>query len=102
MKFQTRSNWARRDPLSFSHKGRRKKGRPRSYEGKASHQGQGSNGAQFADGDSVALIRDLKLKGSSTVLKRGTVIKNINLTDDPTKSKAAPARSRAWCSARRF
>jgi protein PhnA len=63
---------------------------------------RGSNGAQFADGDSVALIRDLKLKGSSTVLKRGTVIKNIHLTDDPTKSKAAPARSRAWCSARRF
>jgi protein PhnA len=35
---------------------------------------RGSNGAQFADGDSVALIRDLKLKGSSTALKRGTVI----------------------------
>ena len=33
-----------------------------------------SNGAQLADGDSVTLIKDLKLKGSSTVLKRGTVI----------------------------
>jgi protein PhnA len=42
-----------------------------------------SNGAQLADGDSVTLIKDLKLKGSSTVLKRGTVIKNIHLTDDP-------------------
>jgi protein PhnA len=32
--------------------------------------------------DSVTLIKDLKLKGSSTVLKRGTVIKSIHLTDD--------------------
>ena len=42
-----------------------------------------SNGAQLAEGDSVTLIKDLKLKSSSTVLKRGTVIKNIRLTDDP-------------------
>jgi protein PhnA len=42
-----------------------------------------SNGAQLAEGDSVTLIKDLKLKGSSTVLKRGTVIRNIHLTDDP-------------------
>ena len=31
-----------------------------------------SNGALLAEGDSVTLIKDLKLKGSSTVLKRGT------------------------------
>ena len=31
-----------------------------------------SNGAQLAEGDSVTLIKDLKLKGSSMVLKRGT------------------------------
>jgi uncharacterized Zn ribbon protein len=30
-----------------------------------------SNGAQLADGDIVILIKDLKLKRSSTVLKRG-------------------------------
>ena len=30
----------------------------------------------------VTRIKDLKLKGSSTVLKRGTVIKNIHLTED--------------------
>jgi len=30
----------------------------------------------------VTLIKDLKPKGSSTVLKRGTVIKNIHLTDN--------------------
>ena len=41
-----------------------------------------SNGAQLAEGDTVTLIKDLKLKGSSTVLKRGTVIKNIHLTDN--------------------
>jgi len=37
-----------------------------------------SNGAQLAEGDTVTL----KLKGSSTVLERGTVIRNIHLTDD--------------------
>jgi protein PhnA len=41
-----------------------------------------SNGADLAEGDSVTLIKDLKLKGSSTVLKRGTVIRNIHLTDN--------------------
>ena len=41
-----------------------------------------SNGAALAEGDSVTLIKDLKLRGSSTVLKRGTVIKNIHFTDD--------------------
>ena len=40
-----------------------------------------SNGALLAEGDTVTLIKDLKLKGSSTVLKRGTVIRNIHLTD---------------------
>jgi protein PhnA len=33
-----------------------------------------SNGAALAEGDAVTLIKDLKLKGSSTVIKRGTVI----------------------------
>ena len=42
-----------------------------------------SNGTILNDGDSVTLIKDLKLKGSSTVLKRGKVAKNIKLTDDP-------------------
>jgi protein PhnA len=44
-----------------------------------------SNGAELKDGDSVTLIKDLKVKGSSAVLKRGTVIKNIRLTDDPAE-----------------
>ncbi len=42
-----------------------------------------SNGTKLADGDSVTLIKDLKVKGTSTTLKRGTLIKNIRLTDDP-------------------
>ena len=40
-----------------------------------------SNGNLLANGDSVILIKDLKLKGSSTVLKKGTKAKNIRLVD---------------------
>ena len=42
-----------------------------------------SNGNILANGDSVTLIKDLKVKGSSLVLKRGKTVKNIKLTDDP-------------------
>ncbi|HYN54460.1 MAG TPA: PhnA domain-containing protein [Methylotenera sp.] len=41
-----------------------------------------SNGNELAAGDSVQLIKDLKVKGTSVTLKRGTVAKNIRLTDD--------------------
>jgi len=41
-----------------------------------------TNGAALADGDTVMVIKDLKVKGTSVTLKRGTVIKNIRLTDD--------------------
>jgi protein PhnA len=41
-----------------------------------------SNGATLNEGDSVQVIKDLKVKGTSVTLKRGTVIKNIHLTDD--------------------
>jgi protein PhnA len=41
-----------------------------------------SNGNKLADGDSVHLIKDLDVKGSSMTLKRGTVIKNIKLVED--------------------
>lgn len=41
-----------------------------------------SNGTILNTGDSVHLIKDLKVKGSSLVLKRGKVIKNIKLTDN--------------------
>ena len=42
-----------------------------------------SNGNILNDGDSVQLIKDLKVKGTSVNLKRGSVAKNIRLTDDP-------------------
>ena len=42
-----------------------------------------SNGARLREGDSVILIKDLKVKGTSVTLKRGTVIRNIHLNDDP-------------------
>lgn len=42
-----------------------------------------SNGNTLNEGDSVQTIKDLKVKGTSVTLKRGTSIKNIRLTDDP-------------------
>lgn len=47
-----------------------------------------SNGAQLNDGDAVTLIKDLKVKGTSVTLKRGTLIKNIRLTDDEIECNA--------------
>ncbi len=41
-----------------------------------------SNGTILNNGDSVTLIKDLKVKGTSITLKRGTLAKNIRLTDD--------------------
>lgn len=39
-------------------------------------------GNVLADGDSVTLIKDLKVKGTSQTLKQGTVIRSIRLTDN--------------------
>lgn len=48
----------------------------------ASDQGvRDANGNQLADGDSVTVIKDLKVKGSSLVVKGGTKVKNIRLQD---------------------
>lgn len=41
-----------------------------------------SNGAPLQDGDSVTLIKDFNVKGTSVTLKRGTLIKNIRLIGD--------------------
>ncbi|MEH6639796.1 MAG: zinc ribbon domain-containing protein YjdM [Porticoccaceae bacterium] len=40
-----------------------------------------SNGNVLSDGDSVVVIKDLKVKGSSSVVKVGTKVKNIRLVD---------------------
>ena len=42
-----------------------------------------SNGAELFDGDVVTVIKDLKVKGSSMVIKRGTKVKSIRLTENP-------------------
>lgn len=41
-----------------------------------------SNGNLLSEGDSVTVIKDLKVRGSSTIIKRGTKVKHIRLTDD--------------------
>jgi protein PhnA len=43
-----------------------------------------SHGTPLADGDSVTLIKDLVVKGANFTAKRGTLVKNIRLGDDPT------------------
>lgn len=40
-----------------------------------------ANGNLLADGDSITVIKDLKVKGSSLVVKVGTKVKNIRLVD---------------------
>lgn len=43
-----------------------------------------SNGNVLVEGDSVVVIKDLKVRGSSIPLKQGTLIRNIRLVDgDP-------------------
>lgn len=46
-------------------------------------EGTDSNGSILQEGDSVTVIKDLKVKGSSLTLKRGKMVKNIRLTDSP-------------------
>lgn len=48
-----------------------------------------SNGTTLSAGDSVSVIKDLKVKGAQSVIKRGTTIKNIRLTnkDDEIEAK---------------
>ncbi|WP_292897782.1 alkylphosphonate utilization protein [Nitratireductor sp.] len=41
-----------------------------------------AEGNALTDGDSVTLIKDLKVKGAGQTLKRGTLIKTIRLTDN--------------------
>lgn len=41
-----------------------------------------SNGNILQDGDTVSVIKSLKVKGSTTTIKQGTTIKKIRLTDD--------------------
>lgn len=42
-----------------------------------------SNGTALQTGDNVTLIKDLDVKGAGFTAKRGTLVKNVRLTDDP-------------------
>lgn len=53
-----------------------------------------SNGTILVEGDNVTLIKDLKVKGTSETLKRGTMIKGIHLTDDPDEVECRHAKIR--------
>jgi protein PhnA len=52
-----------------------------------------SNGTELNDGDSVHVIKDLKVKGSSQTLKRGLIVKNIRLTDNPEEVEFRQGKS---------
>ena len=52
-----------------------------------------SCGNLLNEGDSVQVIKDLKVKGSSTTLKRGTKFKNIHLTDNVEEVECREGKS---------
>lgn len=52
-----------------------------------------SVGNKLEDGDSVQVIKDLKLKGSSTTLKRGRTFRNIRLTSRADEIECREGRS---------
>ncbi|MCC2618263.1 alkylphosphonate utilization protein [Aestuariibacter halophilus] len=56
---------------------------PQSGDASADDQAQikDANGNPLQDGDTVTVIKDLKVKGSSSVVKVGTKVKNIRLVD---------------------
>ncbi len=43
-----------------------------------------ANGAVLNDGDDIIIIKDLKVKGASSALKKGTKVKNIKLIYQPS------------------
>jgi protein PhnA len=51
------------------------------------------NGNPLNEGDSVHVIKDLKVKGSSITLKRGKVFKNIHLTDNEEEVECREGKS---------
>jgi len=52
-----------------------------------------SNGAEIKDGDTVMVVKDLKVKGMSKTLKRGSQIKNIRLTGNPDQIECRIGKS---------
>lgn len=54
---------------------------PETMESDEAHVVKDSVGNILQEGDSVTVIKDLKVKGSSTALKKGTKVKNIRLVE---------------------
>ena len=52
-----------------------------------------SNGTELNDGDSVQVIKDLKVKGTSNTLKRGTAYKDIRLTSKDEEVECGKGKS---------
>ncbi len=52
-----------------------------------------SNGTELNDGDSVQVIKDLKVKGTSTTLKRGSVYKNVRLSSNDEQVECRQGKS---------
>ncbi|MDC0598805.1 alkylphosphonate utilization protein [Gammaproteobacteria bacterium] len=52
-----------------------------------------SNGAELEGGDSVQVIKDLKVKGTSNTIKRGTNYKNIRLTNKDEEVECGKGKS---------
>lgn len=69
-------NWVCAD---CGHEWPAKAGAQDSEEGEGDGVIRDANGNPLADGDAVILIKDLKVKGSSTVLKKGSKVKSIRL-----------------------
>lgn len=52
-----------------------------------------SNGNELNEGDSVQVIKDLKVKGSTITLKRGKVFKSIHLTSKDEEVECREGKS---------
>lgn len=52
-----------------------------------------SNGNTLEEGDSVQVIKDLKVKGSSDTLKRGKIFKKIHLTGNDAEVECREGKS---------
>ena len=61
-------------PVTARHKAHSDQGR---------HGNARSNETILAEGDTVSVIKDLKVKGSSSVVRRGSIFKAVHLTDEP-------------------
>ena len=56
------------------------------------------NGQILSAGDTVVVIKDLKVKGSSIPLKQGAMIRNIRLVeDDVGHVEGNSEKIRGWC-----